>query len=143
MSVSPPAPGPSWKGRSTAPRPGRVAGRRWKREPSLRRSRGWASRATRAAPLVLLFAVTLGLLLWAVLWLRPPRPVAFVLVGAAYQDNLDLPANVYGWQGLEDLAAFADPASVGKRPAGWPWETSQVRLRHPPRQLLAGDAWDK
>src|SRR5262249_12618275 len=46
--------------------------------------------------------VILIILIW------PPDPVAILLVGADYADNLAVPHNVLGWKGLEGLAALAN-----------------------------------
>ena len=37
------------------------------------------------------------------LWLRPIKPACLVLIGSGYEQNLLLPHNVYGWNGLATL----------------------------------------
>src|SRR6188768_1943669 len=54
-----------------------------------------------------LFALCAALV-WVALWLRPGKDTALVLIGAGYEDNLAVPHNAYGRQGLHDLAALAD-----------------------------------
>jgi hypothetical protein len=41
------------------------------------------------------------------LWLQPPPPACLVLLGAGYEDNLDLPHNVPGRRALEQFAQLA------------------------------------
>jgi hypothetical protein len=140
MSSNPSRPVPrSWKHAVNAPVSRRRAGPQWKREElPPPRPRGWRGRSLRVALLGLAFALCLGLLVWVFLWLWPARQVAVVLVGASYAENLAVPPNVYGWQGLNDLAAAAgQPAADGTPGLGL------LRARGGPRQLRVGDAWDK
>ena len=65
-----------------------------------------------------------GALVWVGLWYAPPRPVAVVLIGAGYEENLTLPHNVYGWRTLTRLAT---PTSRILLPVG------------PPHRLKVGD----
>ena len=39
----------------------------------------------------IIFLCVCALLIWVATWLRPPRPVRLVLVGAGYEDNLAIP----------------------------------------------------
>src|SRR5262249_36929005 len=48
-------------------------------------------------------ALLVGVLIWVVWWLFPPKPAALVLVGAGYETNLAVPHNAEGWKGLKDL----------------------------------------
>src|SRR4029077_9418970 len=59
-------------------------------------------------------AVYVAMLLW------PHKPVALVLLGSSYDVNLAVPHNVYGWNGLKDLAAESHLQLV--HPAGGPVE---------------------
>src|SRR5881394_308431 len=82
-------------------------GPRWRSAPDAvpripRRRRPWFS----VLLSLVLFAGLSGLLVWAILWLRPAKNTTLLLVGASYYDNLAVPANLYGWQALKDLADF-------------------------------------
>ena len=85
------------------------SGRFWRRAPA--QQRGQASRSGRAARILagmLSLFVALGACFWLISLLHLPRPVRLVLVGAGYEDNLQIPHNAYGWRGLQDLAALSD-----------------------------------
>jgi hypothetical protein len=98
---------PSWKTTQRASGRRRTAAPRWRRGgdspttgPVTRRSL-----AVRAALTVAAAAALVVAFVWVVLWLRPLRPAALVLAGAGYQENLAIPHNAYGLNGLKALAA--------------------------------------
>jgi hypothetical protein len=70
------------------------------------------------------------------LWLRPGRDTALVLIGAGYEDNLAMPHNAYGQQGLAELASLADNKSSS-------WGGGRLRLPVPRRQFNDVDDWDR
>ncbi|QDU95982.1 vWA domain-containing protein [Lignipirellula cremea] len=77
-------------------------------------------------------------LIWAVTWFQPPRPGCLVLLGAGYQDNLDVPQNVFGWQSVLDFAQLTEG------PNGLTyWGRDLLRQAHPPQRLMAGQPWDQ
>ncbi len=85
------------------------SGRFWRRGPS-REPRG-SSRGRRTwwfAAAVLGLGAGIALTVWLVSLLRLPRPVRIVLIGADYQDNLQIPHNAYGWAGLRQFAQLGD-----------------------------------
>src|SRR5947199_7819291 len=98
---------PSWKKAGAAGDRNREAQPGWRKEPapSERASRKW-SRQSKLGVGVGAFFVFSALFVWVVYWLLPLKPSALVLLGAAYEDNLSVPHNVYGWQGLKDFAAL-------------------------------------
>jgi len=83
------------------------------------------------------FLLCFSMLIWASTWVWPLQPACLLMVGAGYEDNLALPANVAGWQCLEDLAALSD------RPTRSPWwGPGWPRMAHAPKVLRVGDTWD-
>ncbi len=135
-SSQPPA---SWKGGGATPQRARGLAAQWRREVTA--ARGAAAHARRrllVAGVAVLFFLCLGSLLWASTWLWPLQPSCLVLVGAGYEENLALPANVQGWQGLQDLADLSSqPSRSPWWGPGWP------RLQHAPKELRVGDVWDR
>lgn len=111
----------------------------WKQdvEPLARRSRA-GTRAIRVAGTLAVFTVSCGLLVWVSTWLRLPRPVALVLVGAGYENNLTIAPNVHGWRGLSDLAATAASSHGGSRLG-----ERLARLAIGPRELQSDVHWAK
>jgi hypothetical protein len=80
-----------------------------------------------------------ALLIWVIYWLWPPKPSCLVLLGAGYEDNLAVPHNVYGSNGLESLAEVARGGSDSMINIG----SGLLRLKHDPRELKQGDEWDR
>ena len=114
-----PSPGRSgWRPEEAASARKRPIGPRWRTEtasavPPVRRRYRWGR-------ILLVSGFFLGmacLFVWVSLWLRPPQDTSLLLAGASYQDNLAVPANLYGWKGLKDLAdlAQAGPFQKGRR----------------------------
>src|SRR5262245_17919435 len=134
MSTHPTSPGSAWHPALPENDPGARAA--W-------RSRG--ERAALAGPrrhvgrvLLVLLALLLlcAALIWVSLWLRPGKDTALVLLGAGYEDNLAVPHNVYGTQGLQALAELGrvEPVSGGGR----------LRLfTDPPRPFNDLRDWDR
>lgn len=80
-------------------------------------------------------AATAVLLVWVSTWVRPPRSIDLVLLGADYGDNLFVPQNTYGWNVLEDLASLTDDPNLQT------WGTRLVKLVHPPMELHSQSRW--
>jgi hypothetical protein len=120
----------------TPPGPQRV----WQREkePAGAVRAGW-SRRRKLGLVCGGLCATLAALVLVVWWLRPPRPLALVLVGAGYEDNLAVAPNVYGLQGLEDLQALA-----ASRADALSWNrASSLSIRHAAQVLTRDVAWDR
>src|SRR5579871_2425808 len=86
-------------------------------------------RYLRKGRILLLFLglfVLCALVVWVSLWFRPGKDTALVLLVAGYEDNLALPHNVYGRQGLVELAALG-------REKGPSWGGGRLRLPVEPR----------
>ena len=62
-----------------------------------------------------------------------------MLLGAGYEENLSVPHNVYGANGLDGLAEVARGGSGGVFSLG----SGPLHLKHDPRELKAGDEWDR
>src|ERR1051325_4753620 len=56
----------------------------------------------RAIALLALIGIAVGIGV-AILLLQPLKPACLVLIGSGYEDNLFLPHNVFGWNGLDIL----------------------------------------
>ena len=59
------------------------------------------NRKTKIGVGVLCFLAFNALLIFVILWLIPPKPSCVVLLGVGYEDNLAVPHNAYGTNGLE------------------------------------------
>ena len=80
---------------------------------------------------------TAVILVWVSTWLRPPRSIDLVLLGADYGDNLLVPQNTYGWNVLEDFATLTSDRHLQA------WGTQLIKLAHPPLELLGESLWDR
>jgi hypothetical protein len=80
---------------------------------------------------------TVVLLVWVSTWLRLPRSVDLVLLGADYGDNLLVPHNTYGWNVLEDFATLTDDRHLQA------WGTRLIKLAHPPLELAGESLWSR
>ncbi len=83
-----------------------------------------------------LLALT-GLFIWASTWLRPPRPVSLMLMGAGYQDNLAIDENVFGWQSLMDMSQLVREDDFSS------WGKHLLKLRGEPLQWRTDTPWQK
>src|SRR5438874_450396 len=107
----------------------------WRLEPEPSpKVRGRRHRVWRFSVLAL-FLVLFGVLLVQIcLWFAPPRPADLVLVGAGYEDNLAVPANVAGKRSLHELADWARPEPATGL-AAWFRRARRLRLRAEPVDL--------
>lgn len=113
--------GPPWRQDTGAEAP--VARQRWR----------WG----RILFLFVFFGGLTAALVWVSLWLRPAKDTSLVLAGAHYQDNLVLPPNLYGWQGLKDLADHARSLRSSR------WDAGQLQLFGEPREVRLNDDWQR
>lgn len=128
----------SWKEEVKAVERKRTTGPGWRREilsaaPRQRQGR----RQIEIGVAGFAFLTGVGLLIWLISWLWPVRPACLVLIGAGYEDNLAFPVNVYGMNGLDNLARLTE-----EQPSSF-WESGLLRLQQQPRRLRVGDAWDQ
>jgi hypothetical protein len=73
-----------------------------------------------------------------IILIQPPPPAAVVLVGADYAENLLVPHNIPGWQGILGLE------KVSKTPPRWSIFTpASLQLIRPPQILDQADQWDR
>src|SRR5262245_3282800 len=111
----------------------------WRREETTDvPATGLRSRKLRLAGVLAGLGVLGGLLVWVSFWLWPFKSASLILIGSGYETNLALPANIYGWQALHDLA----DASQNNQLASF-WGEHILHLKHSPRDLQVGDAWDR
>jgi hypothetical protein len=97
------------------------------------------TRKTKIGTGVLAFLLLNALLIFVIYWLWPPKPSCLVLLGAGYEDNLAVPHNVYGWEGMQGLAELAGSGPANALGMG----SALLRLKHDPRELRAGDEWER
>lgn len=111
---------------------------RWRREGDvalrLPRARSYVWRGVLGGLLTLLFS---GLLVWVVLWLWPPRPACVKLIGAGYHENLAIPHNAYGWNGLLELAETVEKSSQTHSA----WGRFGLRLMPGPIEMKDESSW--
>jgi hypothetical protein len=88
-----------------APKQGRRA---WQKELGQESSGPRLTKKTMIALVGGAFVVVAAVLLAVVFWPVPIKPYHLVLIGAGYETNLAVPANVYGKRGLADLRKRAD-----------------------------------
>ena len=100
----------SWRGK---PEPDR----RERQAQTEKSSYKWATRGTRPAAAgrppgsrragcfagLFSFAACLGIVVWLIWMINPPRPAGVVLLGADYATNLAVPHNALGYQGLTGI----------------------------------------
>ena len=131
---------PSWRRKvSPSARPERP-GHEWtKRRPKpsgegkLPKSGGF-----RVAGAVVGFLTCLVAVVVLIIMIQPPQPAAVVLVGADYADNLLVPHNVPGWQGIVGIE------KVSRTPPPWSFFTpAALQLIRPPQVLDQADEWDR
>lgn len=95
-----------WKG-PAKPTEGRHR-RDWHQDQGTTVERRPWSRSTKITLLLcsfLVLLVALGVLVW---YVRPTDSADLVLVGAGYEENLAIPANVYGWEGAKALQGLGE-----------------------------------
>jgi hypothetical protein len=102
-SSPPPPPRRGWRPGTSKDR-SNEAQHKWRQRAAqpVKEKRPWSKRSKFLFRAGLLGAV-IGLIVVVILWLWPPKRIALVLVGAGYEENLALPHNVYGMNGLEGI----------------------------------------
>jgi hypothetical protein len=137
MDSSEPRAGRSWReGNQGEPRRG---GPQWRREDAaVVPTTGIRSRRTQLIMAFLGLGLFGTLLVWVSFWLWPFKSAGLILIGSGYDTNLSVPANVYGWRSLENLADLTQNNQLASF-----WGSRILRLKHAPRELQVGDAWDR
>ena len=108
---------------------------KWRTEPTVSSRRRYRMCVLTAWLGVGLLTASLA---WAATWLRPPKPAAFVLIGAGYEDNLAFAHNHFGWLGLKQLASLAnESASLSF------WGEKLLELQQNPSHLRTATRWDQ
>src|SRR5262249_29546797 len=81
----------------------------WRREstPSTKKARPGLSRRSKLAMVGLLILAVVGGTIWWIFRIKPIKPVYVVLINAGYEDNLAIPANVHGVNGVEGFKKVA------------------------------------
>jgi hypothetical protein len=79
-----------------------------------------------------------GLLIWAVLLLMPPKAACLVPIYAGYEENLAVPQNLYGRNGIQDLVKLTESGV-----SSFFWGSGAIHLKNNPAELRTDDAWDK
>ena len=137
--------GASWRGKSEPER----------REPLARTEKSthrWSDRSTRpgadqpsgSRPFGLIaglvaFAACLGLVIWLIWMINPPRPAGVLLLGADYATNLAVPHNALGYRGLKGIERLS------RAPRPWTlFNPARLELIHNPNDrdvLETADDW--
>lgn len=134
MSSEKRRPPPAWRRDASAqPRDSR---RGWRKRPAPARG----DRARQSKIVVGVAALLLGnvLLLATIYRLWPPKPACLVLIGGGYENNLAVPHNVYGWNGLTALADFTQSRSFAPK-----WSSAPLRLKDAPLRLERDTDWKR
>src|SRR5271166_4851578 len=101
MAVDQPrGPNRAWKQQAAAPGAAGTGKRAWQKSPDTPTGpkRPWSKKAKLGMATFALSAIV-GLMIAVILWLRPLKPACLVLMGAAFEEDLAVPHNVYGWKG--------------------------------------------
>lgn len=116
-----------------------VGGPRWRRDQAgPQRVPFRKSRYFRTGVLGLLALFFIALLIWVSSWLSPPRPACLVLIGAGYEENLAVPANVYGRKSMGDLADLTRAGAKGS----FILRAGLFRLHRDALELRRDSVWD-
>src|SRR4029078_4592970 len=84
--------------------PAATGGKRgWQQAAAPAKKKPW-SRKTKLGIAAGLTAALLGLKIWVIQWLNPPKPACLVLIGSGYEENLTFRDNALGQKCLDDLA---------------------------------------
>jgi hypothetical protein len=137
----------SWRGKSEPDRrerPARTERSTYKWADRGKRPAGDArppdSRSVRLLAGLVSFAVCLGVVVWLIWMINPPRPAGVVLLGADYATNLAIPHNALGYQGLRGIE------QLSRAPKRWAlFNPAELLLfRNPKSQtvLETADDWD-
>jgi hypothetical protein len=117
--------------------------RQWqaKPAPAAAAAPAW-SRPAKIRLALFALAAAVGLVIGLFYLLRMPRPACLLLAGASYDTNLAVPHNAYGWKGLRDLSAVAEPE--GFVSSWFPWNRSGKlrRLQDAPLKVGENASWD-
>ncbi len=120
----PDAPQPDWRATETNPSAGAGGAKAWQASegdpsgPSVAPSKRNIKR-TVAILAVLLLAIFIGIVVY---WLRPIKPSCVILVGSGYEQNLFLPHNACGWNGLRQLEQEVTQSDSFKDGFRLPWD---------------------
>jgi hypothetical protein len=112
---NPPSRKPSWRDAADSARSGVAGNKPWQQGTDRARlgTPWWKKRPFRIAMAGGSIALLLGVILAIVLWFRPAKPFAVVLMGAGYEENLAVPHNVPGLHGVDALRAWAESIAPG------------------------------
>jgi hypothetical protein len=98
------------------------------------------SRRVRFTILSSLLLVTTGALVALYFYLKPPKQAGLFLVSAGYEDNLAVPHNVFGRDGMRELTRLAEG---GSERVLW-WNAGHFGLAHSAPPVFASDRqWDE
>ncbi len=130
--------GPAWRQQPGAGRRNPKAQQDWRQEPATPAavSRVW-SRKTKMWVGIGTLATLVAATVVVIALLRPANPSTWVLLGTHDWDNLDLPLNVEGYNGL---VKFADWTHSDTRSFLWGWNLPRV-LHDGPVELKKGTDW--
>lgn len=140
----PESPQPSWRAPGSTPS-GPTASRPW--QPSdVVTGDGAVGRARHNIKLSLVFGTLVLLAIGigaVVIWLRPIKPASLVLIGSGYEQNLLLPLNIHGWNGLTILDRELATDTTYRDAVRLPWD-QPTKMRRVGRPVEARDqSWQE
>jgi hypothetical protein len=135
-----PSRGRSWRQNTGGTEKKREAQPQWRREPATPGAPVQRlTRKTKIAATGIGFLVFCALLIWAVMLLIPPKAACLVPIYAGYEDNLAVPANVYGRTSILDLVKLTESGS-----GSFFWGSGLLHLKSNPIEYRTTDeSWDK
>jgi hypothetical protein len=118
---------PSWRDQAKAGDRKVEAQKAWRKEPAVPAGtpKRPIARKAKLAGVFLAMAAVVGGIIAVILWLWPAKPIYVVLIGAGYEQNLAIPHNVYGMEGLNGIEElFKDKEKLARldrfqQPTSW------------------------
>src|ERR1700730_17289213 len=109
----PRGPNRAWKNQAAAPGTAAAGKHGWQKAPAAPTGpkRPWSKKSKLGLATFAVSAI-IGAMILLFIIIKPPKPACLVLIGAPFDDDLRMPHNVYGWQGLKDLETLVHAGGV-------------------------------
>jgi hypothetical protein len=137
----PRGPNRAWKNQAAPGGAAKSGKRAWQKSPepvAAGPKRPW-SRTSKLFLATTTLSGIIAAIVLLVLWFKPAKPASLVLIGESFDQDLRVPHNVYGWQGLQDMAGLVPTSSLDS----WlPWSTSRpLALHYGPKAFDDKQGW--